>query len=135
MNDFFPTGLSREAHELLSLCVHKSENSALGGLLGRVDQHVNDTRDAASRNSMVNVALAVVIADVLHGLVDDWDHVPSHARPWLRGMMCYFYEHGDEEPDFTSPIGFEDDVEVLNACLRLANREELCINPEDYDDA
>ena len=34
-----------------------------------------------------------------------------------------------------SPIGFEDDNEVLNACLRLAGRDDLCLKPEDYDDA
>lgn len=40
----------------------------------------------------------------------------------------------DDEPDFTSPIGFEDDTEVLNACLRLAQLGALCLHPEDYDD-
>ena len=53
---------------------------------------------------------------------------------WLRAAI-YYFAHDDDEPDFSSPIGFEDDAEVLNACLRLAGRDDLCLKPEDYDDA
>ena len=41
----------------------------------------------------------------------------------------------DDESDHLSPIGFEDDAEVLNACLRFANLPELCLKTEDYDHA
>ena len=46
-----------------------------------------------------------------------WDRLPQHARPWLKGAMAYFAAADDDVPDFGSPIGFEDDCEVLNACL------------------
>ena len=36
---------------------------------------------------------------------------------------------------FAHPVGFEDDTEVLNGCLRLAGPDELCLAPEDYGDA
>lgn len=55
------------------------------------------------------------------------------GRAWLAGAILYFAQSNDGEPDLTSPIGFEDDTEVLNACLRFAHLEALCLNPEDYD--
>ena len=31
-------------------------------------------------------------------------------------------------------IAVDDDAEVLNACLRFAGYDDLCVNPEAYDD-
>jgi hypothetical protein len=57
------------------------------------------------------------------------------ALPIPNGTKRMYYANADDaEADLTSPIGFEDDVEVLNACLRFARLDELCLNPEDYDD-
>ena len=84
---------------------------------------------------MINARLAAAICDVIRSVVADWDNLPIAGQPWLRAAMYYFAHSDDDQPDFTSPIGFEDDAEVLNACLRFAEREELCLKPEDYDDA
>jgi hypothetical protein len=45
----------------------------------------------------------------------------------------YFASCDDDEPDLSSPIGFEDDTEILNACLRFASLDDLCLKVEDYD--
>ena len=132
---FFPEGLSRDTFEALSRHVHESESSTLNQLLGEAMRHVERTRRAYTKNPLINLPLAEAIAGTIKSLVDDWDKVPQHACSWCKGMMRYFVSSDDEEPDFASPIGFDDDAEVLNACLRLAGREDLCVNPEDYDDA
>lgn len=49
--------------------------------------------------------------------------------------MRYFATRNDNEPDFQSPLGFEDDAEILNACLKFIDRDDLCLNVEDYDNA
>lgn len=82
---------------------------------------------------MVNVALAEAITAIYANLLSRWPSLSTMATPWLKGAMLYFVETDDDDPDFDSPIGFEDDVEVLNACLRMAGLEELCLNPEDFD--
>lgn len=64
-----------------------------------------------------------------------WSYCSINARAWLSAAMLYFVSANDAEPDFSSPIGFEDDAEVLNACLKLAHLDELLVRPEDYDDA
>jgi uncharacterized membrane protein YkvA (DUF1232 family) len=83
---------------------------------------------------MINVRLAEAICHVIRRVVADWDNLPLSSHSWLRAAIYYFAHCSDDQPDFTSPIGFEDDAEVLNACLRLAGREDFCLNPEDYDD-
>jgi uncharacterized membrane protein YkvA (DUF1232 family) len=84
---------------------------------------------------MVNVRLAEAICGVIRTVVADWDSLPTPSHSWLRAAIQYFGNCDDDQPDFTSPIGFEDDTEVLNACLHLAGRDDLCLKPEDYDDA
>ena len=58
----------------------------------------------------------------------------TRQQYWLRGAVGYFVSSNDEEPDFDSPIGIEDDVEILNACLQFAELDSLCLRVEDFDD-
>ena len=43
----------------------------------------------------------------------------ANERSWLGGAVLYFTTSHDVEPDFISPIGFEDDAEVVNACFEV----------------
>jgi uncharacterized membrane protein YkvA (DUF1232 family) len=54
------------------------------------------------------------------------------TRVWLKGAMLYFVEVDDGDHDFDSPIGFNDDVDVLNACLSMAGLDDLYLNPENF---
>ena len=89
---------------------------------------------ASAANALVNFRMAEAIVAVARQVCSSWDDVPTHARYWLRAAIAYFTTSDDSEPDFDSPIGFEDDLEVLNACLKLAGRSDLYLRPEDYDD-
>jgi len=102
-------------------------------LLVEANRHVNAASDAYRKNRLVNLRLAMAIRDVIKKLTTTWEEQLEVARPWLAAAILYFSHAGDDEPDFDSAIGFEDDVEVLNACLRFAERDDLCLNPEDYD--
>ena len=59
----------------------------------------------------------------------DLQSITSHIVGWL--------EMGFEkdEDDHESPIGFDDDAEVINACLRMAGRDDLCVDPEECEGA
>lgn len=45
----------------------------------------------------------------------------------LRGAIRYFCQHDDVSGDLTSPTGFEDDAEVLNAVTTFLGRPDLQI--------
>lgn len=130
-----PTGISRK--QFAALVEHASQSGALeaGDLLRRVKRHLDDARIAYSRNRIVNLRLATAIASVAETLLADWDSVAAQHRNWLGGAILYFAESRDSEHDFVSAIGFEDDAEVLNACLKFAGKSSLCIKIEDFDDA
>jgi uncharacterized membrane protein YkvA (DUF1232 family) len=131
---FAPEGLSESVLEKLSQ--HSNLNGSINPqeLLESVRDHLANIREAAKENPFVNIRLAEGIADRLHVAVAHWDRIPKHAQAWMKAAMAYFADTFDEVPDMDSPIGLEDDCEVLNACLRLANREDLCLDPADFDD-
>lgn len=128
-----PEGLDRTLTDALTLCAQQADPIDLTSLGDRIQAHLQRARFAAQANPMVNVALAEAIAATYTHLLSCWPTLPNLATPWLKGAMLYFVETDDDAPDFDSPIGFEDDVEVLNACLRMAGLEELCLSPEDFD--
>lgn len=130
----FPTGLTRQQFRQLTDYSHQASQLTTTALQDALDQHLAATATAHAQNPMVNLRLATAIRDVLEHVLTNWDILTAESRTWLAGAILYFAHCDDDEPDFTSPIGFEDDTEVLNACLRLADLEALCLNPEDYDD-
>jgi uncharacterized membrane protein YkvA (DUF1232 family) len=90
-------------------------------------------REEYARNRMINIRLATAICDTLTQIAARWDTFSAPARSLLAGAAVYFASCNDDEPDFSSPIGFEDDAEILNACLRFASLDDLCLRVEDYD--
>ena len=124
---FYPTELSKNVFSTLNQCQQDVEDISLVELLLDAEEHVEKAHQAHARNGIANVEVAEAICDVFKVVVDDWDDISSLAQPWCKGMMRYFTSSDDDEDDFNSLIGFDDDVEVLNACLTFAGREDLCI--------
>jgi hypothetical protein len=134
VSSLFPEGLTQKEFDLLSKCSGESANVPLSDLLKEAEEHLDKVEFAYQKNTFVNYRLAQEIFACFQTVIKLWDSLPGFSYPWLRGMMRYFFLSSDLENDFSSPIGFEDDADIVNACLRLAGREDLCINPEDFDD-
>ena len=133
-HSLIPTGLMRRLLGSLSEAADQVSDQSPDDLLEKAEVYLEQVRLAHQRNPLVNVRLAEAIFQAIRAVIGDWPQVPPEARSWFLGAIQYFAGADDEEPDFASPIGFEDDAEVLNACLRLAGRDDLCLNTEDYDD-
>ncbi|MDZ7697743.1 MAG: DEAD/DEAH box helicase [Deltaproteobacteria bacterium] len=131
MASFIPEGLSKKQIDSLIEYSKETSQKTLEQIINQADGHLEKIREVCLENTFINVDLAETIYAVFQEIARDWDRIPGFARPWCAGMMRYFATVEDEENDFSSPIGFEDDVEVVNACLRLAGRENLCIVPEE----
>jgi hypothetical protein len=134
MTGLFPEGLTEKEFSLLTRCSNEVSGLPPMELLNLAEEHLEKVRRAHSKNIFINFKLAKEIFNTFQIVTDQWDSNPGHSHPWLKGMIRYFSLSTDLESDFTSPIGFDDDVEIMNACLRLAGREDLCLNPEDFDD-
>lgn len=134
MRGLFPEGLTRKAFDMLGKCSKEFTDLSKVELLGNARAYLDNIRRAHEKNIFVNFKLAEAIFNTMESVVAQWDILPSFCQPWFKGMMKYFTLTTDLENDLTSPIGFDDDADMLNACLRLAGRDDWCINPEDFDD-
>ncbi len=134
MSSLFPEGLTDKEFSLLTTCSKEADSLTPQALLAQASGHLDKVRHAHARNAFVNRRLAEAMVDVFKTVVAQWDGLPDPAKPWLRGMIRYFALSTDLESDLTSPIGFDDDVAIMNACLRLAGLDDLCLDPEDFDD-
>ena len=131
--ELYPSGLTRAQFASLSQYTDRAKGLTPQELLQDAQHHLERAEAAHGQNRLVNVRLATAIYGAIAAVVDRWDTLPQSPYGWLAGA-CLYFSKDDDEPDFGSPIGFEDDAEVLNACLRFAQLEDLCLNPEDYDD-
>ena len=134
MDGFFPEGVNRRQLELLENCVNCALERGLDELMREAERHLEAARQARQTSAFVNVPLAAALHQSLKSMAAQFDSLPRIAQPWLLGMIAYFSTKHDEETDFDSPVGFEDDAEVINACLRMAGLDHLCVTPEDYDE-
>jgi len=134
MSDLFPEGLTQKEIDTLTKCSKEVADFQPVQLLDLAKNHLKRIRMLQSKNLYINVRLAEAIVGAFQDIFNDWENIPPHARSWCRGMVQYFCVSDDDEHDFFSPIGFKDDAEIMNACLKLAGREDLCINPEDFYD-
>lgn len=131
--DLFPEGISSSQMMTLTALSNEVDVASPEKYLVACRAHLQKARNAQAQNPVVNVALAEGIVERFEAVVQDWDNIATHPAVWLCAAMKYFVSLDDEEPDLESLVGFEDDCEVLNACLEFAGLETLKINPEEYD--
>ena len=101
-------------------------------LTSEIENHVVLATAAKDEFQMLNLGLATLIGERLKSAIGYWDSLNESQKFWMLGAIAYFVDSDDEEDDFRSPIGFEDDAEVFNACIRFADHDELVINKEDF---
>ena len=135
MTSFLPEGLSPAEHRELQECVDRAAEMPLDALLQTARDHVERTQLAYQSNPLLDLALAQALLGSIEKLLADWMSVPKFAECWCKGMILYFASCNEDEDDHQSPIGFDDDAEVINACLTMAGREDLCVDPEECEGA
>ena len=101
-------------------------------LTSEIDSHITLATAAKADFQMLNLSLANLIGDRLKLALGHWGNFNESQQFWMLGAIAYFVHSDDEEDDLRSPIGFEDDVEVFNACIRFAGHGDLVINKEDF---
>jgi len=121
-----PPGLSDARLATLRRLVAGAEDWPVRQLLVSVRRAVERLPER-SGDRVLDPTPAHRLLDSLETVVADWDSVPEPARPWLKGAMLYLMDADDDVPDDDPEGGFADDVEIVNACLRMAGRGELCV--------
>lgn len=119
--------------ELLAECRGYAHQKTIEQLQDNCKVHMETTAMMHSNNNLVNLSLAKAIEGSLRQLLKLADTVSTENFSWIKAAAEYFVRTKDEEDDFTSALGFEDDAEVLNAVCVLVDREDLVLKIEDFD--
>lgn len=83
-----------------------------------IDAHIAAVREAGERRDFLDVAGALTVAAKLHQLLDSAARFSSGDRSTLWAAIDYFVETDDLESDTSSPMGFDDDLEVVTEAVR-----------------
>lgn len=106
------------------LCIPTS-SAELVELSSVVELHLNQVKELAVETT--DVASAELISDVLKTLLSAPTGYAPDERALLRGAVEYFLLAEDAAGDIGSPVGFDDDVAVLNTVLIELERTDLTI--------
>ena len=125
--------LSKELLVILEKHALIAQKKSLSALIAESNEYALSIGELSKTNAMINLKLVKAIQATIQKLEKDWSNFDTDSKKWLAAAIIYFIDEEDDSPDLDSFIGFEDDGEVLNACLKLAGREDWLIKIEDYD--
>lgn len=82
-----------------------------------VDDYVELAKQSLSKNEFIDIESAEKLAEISHFLISRFDKFTKEQKSLAVASIYYFVESDDDEHDFDSMFGFEDDVEVMNRIL------------------
>ncbi len=126
--------LNDEQAEHLAKMAEMYGNIPVELLREQAQARLTEARDARDSGSHVNASMAEGIFATLKAIEAKWDTIDESVQYWLKGVFGYFIADDDELGDFDSHGGFEDELQVLNACLRLAKMDQWALDPADFKD-
>lgn len=92
-------------------------------LISQMDAHLVRVREAARENEFVDSALAEQLHRRLRAALETWHELSDDQRQVLSDAVAYLVHTSDDEDDLCSPIGFEDDAEVVENALERITRQ------------
>ena len=105
--------LDGSAFDLLISYKERTSRRKIAALLAEAKRHLNEVRAAKERNSLLDLRTAEAVVARLRVLAER-TMAPEEAG-WFKAVVLYFVESNDEENDLNSPIGFDDDLRVVEA--------------------
>ena len=104
------------------------ETDQIVNLKEEVKTHLLKMEHALSRNEFLDINTARKIARILAVLLKDYDQFPTELKALVVGATIYFIQDQDIEPDTSSILGLDDDVQVINYVLDKIGRSELKVS-------
>jgi hypothetical protein len=92
------------------------------GLRELMRAHLEQVHAASRDNEFVDAAEAVRLHTLLTEALESWERLDAEQRRVLADAVHYLVRTDDEEDDLRSPIGFEDDAEIIEAALEKIRR-------------
>jgi len=89
-----------------------------------VNDYVELAKHSLSKNEFIDIASAEKLAETSHFLISRFDKFTIEQKSLAVASIYYFVESDDDEHDFDSMFGFEDDVDVMNRILEILELSE-----------
>jgi uncharacterized membrane protein YkvA (DUF1232 family) len=109
-------------------CIKKCGSLPEHYLFSACEKHLRDALEESQSNSLVDIDAVQKLTEAFLEIKDGFVNLPENVQIALKAAMYYFALDEDDEPDFSSVNGFDDDVKVSNVCLTFAGREDLKID-------
>ena len=94
-------------------------------------QQVQCYWDKIEAASVVKPLLDCDVADKIRNslaiALQEFDAFSLDDKAWIAAAVFYFIQSDDDEHDFDSPVGFDDDAEVVSAVMAMIGRQDLVI--------
>jgi len=93
-------------------------------LIKLVNNYVSLAKKSLSKNEFIDIESAEKLAETSHFLISRFDKFTIEQKSLAVASIYYFVESDDDEHDFDSMFGFEDDVDVMNRILEKLELSE-----------
>lgn len=120
--------LSDEYHKAFLRCLEKCSNFPEAYLFSACEKHVKEAEKAFQTKPIVDYETAQKLSGTFAAVKDEWNDISEDAKKCLKAAMYYYALDDDDDPDLESMLGFDDDVEIANACLKAAGKDHLIID-------
>ncbi len=98
-----------------------------GVLRAQVGRYLKMVKGKAPAYKHLDLPLIEKMAQTLETLLDGYADLSEEHRALVVGAARYFIETSDANDDLTDPLGFDDDLAVLNTVLLVLDRPDLVI--------
>lgn len=88
-------------------------------MLIAVERHLHNVREAAAEYPLANQAVARQIAEELRELLSYGEDASALHQQWIQAAARYFFLNQDENHDWATAEGFDDDLAVVR-CVAQA---------------
>lgn len=109
-------------------CINKCSSLPEHFLFSACEKHGRDAFEEFKKNPLVDIDAAQKLSEAFHDVRKDFGSLSESAQFGLKAAMYYFALDEDDDPDFDSAHGFDDDVKVANECLEFAGLGKLKID-------
>ena len=83
---------------------------------------------------MANHSVAKYLFENLLKLADKYADFSDLEQQYFKAVLLYFIESDDDEHDFDSTIGFDDDVEAFNAFCAYSKNPDFIISLDEIEE-
>jgi len=109
----FPERLPDTFYKILE----DGDRDTIDKLSESVKTYLTEANTALFENEFIDIKSAEKLAAVSHYLIELMPDLSPEDQKYARAAIKYFLESEDEEHDFESMFGFDDDIEVMNFVL------------------